>query len=407
MKNSKHILVAITAICLLVLAGSRCMDKNTASTDPRGEAYAGDATCSNCHKNIHASFLSTAHNKSSSPANRQTVKGNFAPPLNAYFYRPDVKVVMEQRDSGLYEVAYMNGIEKRASRFDIAVGSGRKAQTYLYWDGDKIFQLPVSWSVVANSWVNSPNYPPHQVRFDRNIPIGCFECHGSYIKVTSTEVAGTRIMDNFDKNGLVYGIDCERCHGPAARHALFHETHPGESKARYMVSYSSLSLQQKTDMCAVCHSGIHPTIQSTFHFTPGDTLDNHFFAPSVATAVDDIDVHGNQTQLMKASQCYIKSASLTCTSCHDTHTSERNNMVAFSLRCMHCHNNENHNFCTMAPALGASITNNCIDCHMPAKPSRLITLLSNGQSSPAPNLVRTHFISIYPEATRRFIALKK
>jgi len=244
MRYPKHTLSAIGSICLLVLAASRCMDKKATSADPRGGAYAGAAKCGNCHKNIHASFLSTAHNKSSSPADRQSIKGNFQPPSNVYFYRPDVKVVLEQRDSGLFQVAYMNAIEKRASRFDITVGSGRKAQTYLYWDGPKIFQLPVSWSVVSNAWVNSPNYPPHQVRFDRNIPIGCFECHSSYIKVISTDTAGTRIIDNFD-NKLVYGIDCERCHGPAARHVDFHETHPGQKIAMYMVRYSSLSLQQK------------------------------------------------------------------------------------------------------------------------------------------------------------------
>jgi len=378
-------------ICLLVIAGSRCMDKNTVSADPRGESYAGAATCGSCHKNLHTSFLHTAHNQSSSPASRQTVKGVFAQPSNAFFYTPDVKVVMEQRDSGLFQVAYVNNVEKRASRFDIAVGSGRKAQTYLYWEGDKVFQLPVSWSVVANGWVNSPNYPPHQVRFDRNIPPGCFECHSSYIKVTSAEAAGTRIVDNFDKNQLVYGIDCERCHGPAAKHVYFHETHPTEKKARFIATWPSLSLQQKTDMCAVCHSGIHPTIKSTFNFTPGDTLPNDFSVPSA----QDIDVHGNQSQLMKASRCFIKSNTLTCTSCHNVHATERNELALFSARCMNCHNSKNHNFCTMAPAIGATIVNNCIDCHMPATPSKLITLLSNGQAAPAPNLVRTHLISIY------------
>ena len=370
------------------------MEKTATGTDPRGLAYAGSTKCGNCHKTIHDHFAKTAHSLTSAVASPATVKGNFSKD-NEYFYRPDVKVAMEARDSGLFEVAYQNNEAKRVSRFDIVIGSGRKAQTYLYWDNDNIFQLPVSWSVAANSWVNSPNYPPHQVRFDRNIPVGCFECHGSYIKVTGQEALRDRYMDDFDRNQLLYGIDCERCHGPAQQHVAFHEQHPQEKKASFMVSYATLSRQQRVDMCAVCHSGLHQTIQSTFNFHPGDTLNNHFFPPAAPVDITTVDVHGSQAQLLQASQCFLKSNNLTCTSCHDVHVTEKNNMAVFSQRCMSCHNTAAHSFCTVVAPAGTDIKSNCIDCHMPATPSKLITLLSNGRDSATPNQVRTHFISIY------------
>ena len=355
-------------------------------------SFAGNGKCATCHKNIHSSFIEAAHSNTSAAASLRTVKGNFNKGSNEYFYRPDVKVVMEQRNESLFQVAYQNNIERRASRFDIVVGSGRKAQTYLYWDSTNIFQLPVSWSVTANNWVNSPNYPPHQVRFDRGIPIGCFECHGSNIKVTGQQVVGDRLIDDFDKSSLTYGITCERCHGAASEHVSFHEAHPGEKKAKFITVYSSFSQQQKISMCAVCHSGINKNLQSTFNFKPGDTLANKFFAPSATVDIKTVDVHGNQTQLLEASKCYLKSNSLTCTSCHNTHVTERNNLALFSQRCMDCHKDVSHSFSS-----SVDIKSNCIDCHMPATPSRLITLLSNGQDSAAPNLVRTHFISVYPK----------
>lgn len=115
-------------------------------------------------------------------------------------------------------------------------------------------------------------------------------------------------------------------------------------------------------------------------------------------------MHGNQYQLLAASPCFTNSKTLDCSSCHNPHAKERDNLKVFSQRCMSCHNPAGHNFCTMAPKLGAGITSNCIDCHMPALPSKLITLQSQGQPQPTPNLVRTHLIKVYDDATRQFLA---
>ncbi|MBO9681378.1 MAG: hypothetical protein J7502_01685 [Flavisolibacter sp.] len=398
----------ISILFFLILTLSQCVEREKqVSLDPRGAAYAGADQCVACHKNISHSFSNTAHNKSSAPASDKTVKGNFVFDKNEYFYRPDVKVAMEQRDSGLYQVAYKNNIERQATRMDIAIGSGRKAQTYLYWYDDNVYQLPVSWFVPANSWVNSPGYPATQVRFDRNVPIGCFECHSSYIKLKSNEVVGSNVLDNLDRNQVIYGIDCERCHGPAAEHVIFHKEHPEEKSPRNIVGYSALTRQQKIDMCAQCHSGTQTILKTIFDFKPGDTLLNNFFAKSTHINVDELDVHGNQTQLLMASQCFIESKTLTCTSCHNTHVSERDRMKIFSQRCMNCHNQANHNFCSLASSSKTLITDNCIDCHMPAKPSKSITLLSNGQASPLADLVRTHYIKVYPEESKKFISVKK
>lgn len=58
-------------------------------------------------------------------------------------------------------------------------------------------------------------------------------------------------------------------------------------------------------------------------------------------------------------------------------------------------------------ASGTDIRNNCVDCHMPARPSALITMKSQRQTKPIPALVRTHYISIYPDETKKFISMQK
>jgi hypothetical protein len=302
---------------------------------------------------------------------------------------------MEKRDSGFFQVAYQDNVQRQANKIDIVIGSGRKAQTYLYWYDDKIFQLPVSYFLPVKSWVNSPGYPPRQVRFDRNIPIGCFECHGSHISIQKNEIAGDRIINNFNRSNIIYGIDCERCHGPAAKHVSFHQEHPDVKKPNYMVAYASLQRQQQIDLCAQCHSGMQETLKSAFLFRPGETLADNYFKTTGKQDPDSLDVHGNQTQLLMASACYIKGNSLTCTSCHNPHVNEREDLALFSSRCMSCHTPAKNNFCKKAHEIGPPIVKNCIDCHMPEKPSKLITLLSNGQPSPIANKVRTHLIAVY------------
>jgi hypothetical protein len=389
-------LLVVAVLSFMVLTLSECIEKSQVAIDLRGQAYAGAAACAGCHKGIHETYIQTAHNWSSRPASRQTVKGSFHKDSNTYFYSRQVKVVMEKRDSGLYQVAYDNDIEKQATRFDIVIGSGRKAQTYLYWFDDKVYQLPVSYFLPVQSWVNSPGYPPGQVRFDRNIPIGCFECHSSHISLTGNEVSASYIINKFDRSKIIYGIDCERCHGPAAKHADFHQQHPAEKKANYIVAYANLSREQKIDMCAVCHSGIQQTIKSSFKFRPGERLVNNYFTETEKQDVNKMDVHGNQTQLLMASACYIKSKSLTCSSCHNTHVKERDNLALFSQRCMNCHTNVNHDASKLPQGSKNNLINNCIDCHMPAIPSKAITLLSNGKATPTPDMIRTHLIKVYP-----------
>lgn len=395
------------AICLLVFILSNCVKDASKNSDPRGPGYIGSAKCASCHKNVFESYATTAHYLSSRQPSHNAIKGSFFPGANTYFYRPALKVVMESRDSGFYQVAYIDGMEKQGRRFDMVFGSGTKGQSYAYWLNEYVFQLPVSYFTPGKTWANSPNFPPHHVKFDRNIPIGCFECHSSYIKKTFVEVAEDRLIDHLDKSRIVYGIDCERCHGPAADHTYFHEKNPLDKKARYITLYASLTRDQQQDMCAICHSGPTRNVQSTFNFVPGNKLSDFVLPDSTLIDTTGIDVHGKQVQLLAKSACFKKSNLMNCSTCHNPHVTEREEPALFSQRCMNCHQPTSQKFCKMAPALGDNIVKNCIDCHMPVKPSKLITLASEGQKAPIPALVRTHFISVYPEESKQFITGKK
>ncbi|AXY77346.1 hypothetical protein D3H65_26675 [Paraflavitalea soli] len=404
---NKRLLYVLCPIVLCIAIFSQCVDHEPDGRDIRGEKFAGAATCAGCHKNIYNAYLSTAHATTSRPASASSVKGSFAAPGNIFHYTGNTRVIMEERGHELFQTGYLNGALQGSYPFDIAIGSGRKAQTYLYWAGGKYFQLPVSYFVPAHSWANSPGFPATHPKFDRVIPSTCFGCHSSMVDVKEVKQQGITAVEEFEENKIVYGIDCERCHGPAADHVTFHTAHPQEKKAMHITTISSLENQPKLDMCGICHSGLKTAQKAAFEFKPGDALSDYFYPDFTrATKATEIDVHGNQYQLFTASACFRKSKGMNCSSCHNVHATERS-LPVLSKQCMNCHTEAGHNFCTQQGLPVATLLQNCIDCHMPAQPSSKIALLTNGQASPTPDSIRTHLITIYPDETARVMALLK
>jgi nitrate/TMAO reductase-like tetraheme cytochrome c subunit len=404
MKVKKPLIFCLIALFPVVVFLTQCLNRNQPN-DARGQAYAGSATCVSCHKDISASYAHTAHFQTSRQVNFHNTKGNFAAGFNTFGFANKQKVVMEKRDSGLYQSGYIDGKLTETHRMDLAFG-GVKAETYLYWKGQELLQLPISYFNTLHNWTNSPGYAPDRINFDRTVVSRCMECHSSYLKEIPQESLYKKAI-YFDKNTLIAGIDCERCHGPAAEHVSFHTDNPGERKAKFMVSFKALTRAQKLDACAVCHSGnTEKFLATAFAFKPGDTLAN-FKVPDFFSRVQDprkMDVHGNQNGLLAASKCFLMS-NMDCTTCHNTHVNERGNAVMYNQRCINCHKTANHNVCKMSFKLGdAAIQNKCIDCHMPAKPSGAINVQTADAKNALPYLVRTHYIAVYPDETKKILA---
>ena len=409
--NRTAIIMAIVILNVFLL--SRCINNTPAPiTNNKGEQFAGSASCINCHKNVYDSFVHTAHYLSSRVADSNTIKGSFKQGNNQFLFGNTI-VMMEKHDSNFYQIAYALHLDSRtpyyeqlnSARFDIVIGSNTKGQSYLYWNNDRLYQLPISYFTVIHNWCNSPGYPFHPV-YKRSVTARCLECHSTYAKITSPP---DTVPEQFDFRQIIYGIDCERCHGAAAKHVAYQLQHPGTTSAKYIVNPAKLSRQQNLDACALCHSGnsLHGT-SASFSFTPGDTITNYFTRDSIPTDIHTIDVHGNQYGLLLSSQCFKKSETMTCNTCHNTHNQERGNTVLFSQRCMSCHNTKEAVACSLTKSLGAVvISKNCIDCHMPLLASKSISVSLPGDTVTKAATVRSHYISIYPAETNKILTLIK
>lgn len=361
------------------------------------QEFAGSQTCKSCHRKISDSHSQTAHYLTSRPATPQNVKGSFDEGMNLFVLNRHLKIVMSKNGDSLFQTGYVDDEQVLKEPMDIVIGSGRKGQTYLYWYQNKLFELPVSFYTPLNSWCSSPGYPETQILFNRMIPFRCLECHGTYFKAENISGA-----DEYDRSQMIFGIDCERCHGPAANHVLYQQAHPQDKQARFIINPALLSRQQKLDNCALCHSGLRENIKPSFSFLVGDKLDSFSKPDYNVDSTANLDVHGNQYGLLTSSKCFKMSLTLDCSSCHNTHVNE-NNLALFSQKCMNCHQPSTKTYCKLTDTTGFRLVDNCVDCHMPELPSKKIFMqVSSSYTGFTNDLVRTHQIKVYRNETDKF-----
>jgi hypothetical protein len=299
---------------------------------------------------------------------------------------------MEAKSDGFYQTAVLGTPPATASiskRFDIVLGSGRKGQSYLYWSGDQLFELPVSYWTELGEWVNSPGYEDGSLDFTRPVTPRCLECHASFFE----SIPDSGVVNRYNKSKFILGISCERCHGPGREHVALQVAKGTKPPGQAIVTLTKLSRDRQVALCALCHGGIGTEKAPPFSFVAGQDLENYIHL-TVPDPKEVVDVHGNQVALLERSRCF-QSSTMTCSTCHNVHLPQRD-LAGFSERCLACHKIQS---CGLYPKRGQAIAGKCVDCHMPKETSKKIVSSSAGtQMRPQ---VRTHWIKVYPEVSTR------
>jgi hypothetical protein len=229
---------------------------------------------------------------------------------------------MDARTNGFYETVVFwqpPNQKTRSERIDFVTGSGERGQAYLYWRGNQLLQLPVSYWTELNEWVNSPGFIDGTADFERPIVPRCLECHATYFARVSSATA----ENVYRKSGYVLGISCERCHGAGREHVEREracdkaETSPQRLKSGCgantngtteavpfrIVNPAGLPRERQVEVCAECHGGIGESVGPAFSYVPGQPLEDYIRRqrPDANAAVD---VHGNQVALTQRSRYY-------------------------------------------------------------------------------------------------------
>lgn len=398
----KKIDILFTFVVLSVFF-SNCSSKSDEYIDPRGTDYAGSESCIQCHQVQYNMALQSSHFKATAPAISENVLGDFDKGSHTFIYDKNTRLVMEKRNDSLYQVLYKNGKEVEVHRFEIVFGV-KHAQTSVYWRNNNTYELPVSYYNSIHNWATSPGFPADKPYFDRMVVKDCYACHASNassrtVNQNSEEknFLSMDVEDIIDKKTIVYGIDCERCHGPAKKHVEFHLKNPNVKVANSITSIKNLNRQQKLDACALCHAGNDGMkLKSRFEFKPGDNLSEFFRETRSINDTANFDVHGNQFRLMAQSKCFINSEKMDCITCHNPHENASKNMASYSKICMTCHQGLKHNEQTLKTMPEKLLADNCVECHMPKKSSNAISFQLSNSKQLSNYILRTHKIGIYP-----------
>jgi hypothetical protein len=360
----------------------------------------GDAACLSCHRDQGTSYLHNAHHLTSQPANKDSILGSFHDGSNVLMIadpatatdNPGLYFKMEAKPNGFYQTAvagWPGQLKTRTERMDIVVGSGVRGQSYLYWHGDQLYELPVSYWSDGNRWINSPGFKDGTMIFSRAVIPRCMECHATFLRARSPDP----LSNQYDPASLVTGIGCERCHGPGEAHIALHQAKKTaatvEASPETILNPARFSRYRQVDLCALCHNGIRSEeLVPAFSYVPGKSLDSYLH-PAEGNLAAHTDVHGNQVGLLQKSRCYLSSPNMSCSTCHDVHKPERA-AAAYSDRCLRCHQVES---CGMSKTMGHKIAENCIDCHMPVESTNAIASETAGQVI-RPKM-RNHWIKVY------------
>ncbi|RMF45120.1 MAG: hypothetical protein D6753_00960 [Planctomycetota bacterium] len=362
---------------------------------PDQGGYLGPTVCAECHQDYFEGYQHTSHFHTSAIASRATVKGSFAPGENELTTAcPNLKFHMLDVNGKLIQrVLLTSGRDTYAEDFPfgLATGSGKVGQTYLYWNEDHLYQMHVSYVESLGRWANSPGFIDGTADYARPILPLCLECHTTYAQA----IPGT--INQYRPDTMVLGVTCEKCHGPGEKHVEFHRQQE-DAEPHHITNPANLPPERSMEICQLCHGGLpQEMIQPPFHFRPGQPLENFYRFDYNA---EPAGIHSNsQLPRLRMSRCFTQSDAMTCVDCHDPHAFERGDLALFSARCMNCHAAQDCGLHDTVPP--ASLTSNCIDCHMPAREMEDIVIMTGSDAKNPP--MRDHFIRVWPEVSREIL----
>ncbi|HEX7703667.1 MAG TPA: tetratricopeptide repeat protein, partial [Kofleriaceae bacterium] len=225
--------------------------------------------------------------------------------------------------------------------------------------GGRLIHLPIDYYAKAARWDLDPMAFGGNPRIGVALDTYCISCH--------SDEPARRFSDP-----LPNGIGCERCHGPSKQHvtSLRPEDTVGPKQ--------QLTARRQLEVCAQCHQSTFPVLRDGrdhFDFRPGEALDamrvNFLADPAEQDRVKLLD----HAERLVRSACWLGARDkLTCTTCHDPHTSSLDKDAAWwDGKCMQCHDRA---ACTDTKAHRDAAGDHCTACHMRSGTTSNVPLVS-------------------------------
>ena len=358
-------------------------DNNEATT------FVGSTSCQDCHEAEFRDWTGSHHELAMQVANVDTVLGDFNDASFDYF---GTRTLFYTRDDGFYVKTADASGEDREFRIAYTFGVEPLQQYLIEFPGGSLQTLAFSWDTRPASgggqrWFHvypdeyiAPDDSLHWTGLQQNWNYMCAECHS-----TNVEMGFDAASDTFATTYSEISVGCEGCHGPGSTHieqAQAGTENPGyglnvdlddHGNATWIMnpetgiagrSEARTQPQQQPEACGRCHSRRGVIAEKYEYGKPlADThmpalLDESLYFAD-GQILDEVYVYGSFLQ----SRMYR--SGVTCTDCHNPHTSKLVTGANPNDVCSQCHMPTK--FAVAEHAGHVPEHAGCVDCHMTSR----------------------------------------
>jgi|GEM_PF-1199378 len=310
--------------------------------------YAGSARCRTCHAAIKpinlAEFDRSGHPWKIQRIDRSKVVGGVYKPfptgtnVDGIPLAPEALAAGYSYTSADTNIAYMIGGFGWKARWMNKLG-------YIYEGTKAQYNIGTHHPTLKNHGSYNPTNVSNRTFSMRDtvaqtgLIYNCGGCHTTGWKpyVATTQPVRYNNLPGFDGTFLEFGVQCEACHGPGKAHADA-PTAANIFKSGYSGTYG----------CVACHAR---------------GLGTRIPVKSGAKFLD----HREQYDQMQFTK-HRRSATMTCTTCHDPHKStmyDRGGLKTAGTQCTPCHTSKAVSITVVKSGVSTPAPHSCQDCHMP------------------------------------------
>jgi Tetratricopeptide repeat/Cytochrome c554 and c-prime len=319
-----------------------------------GVSSHSDDVCASCHKDIYEKYERTPMAKGSGAATSGLLQGGFLHAGSGVRYNVDLRDGKAWMSYDRDHEPTLHG-EKQLIYF---IGSGLRGRTYLYQEEGQWFEAPINYYSKRELWDMAPNYGatktmPTALPVDSN----CLHCHATAVQTALPEARNKYDGAPFQQAG----IGCAACHGDPSQHLA-------EKGYGSIVNPKKLAPARRDSTCLQCHLegdvAIYRTGTSLAQFRAGADLADYAVYFVKASAESGGGRASSQYEALLRSACKVASGDkLTCTTCHDPHSSPsaQERVSYFRGRCLACHTSPK------IATMHHPEEQDCAVCHMPTR----------------------------------------
>jgi len=312
-----------------------------------------DAVCAGCHRQIYESWKRSPMANASGPAEEGFIPADFTHAASGVHYR-----IYRDQDQVWLSYERPNAPPDRALQgkqlLSYYLGSGKRGRTWIFEREGYWYEIPINWYAKKKLWDMTPNFlNAREMPFTLPVDPGCLHCHATGVRESLPDARNHFAGPPFPRGG----ISCSSCHGDPSQHLTTGGKGP-------ILNPAQLDPVRRDSICLECHLEGEVAVvkqgQRLAAFRPGDNLFDEAVYFEDGRKAGPGGRATSQWESLLESACRRASGDrLTCTSCHDPHSSPafEERISFYRAKCLACH----ERLATRHHAENPD----CTSCHMP------------------------------------------